>query len=171
MNTNSDVLIRKMNEDDYEIMAKWLSTEAVLEFYGDVNSPFDLEKVKEKYEPRIAGEVPVTPYIVELGETPIGYIQKYSLSEEKKVEFGYSSHDQVYGIDQFIGVQNLFNKGIGTKMVRQFIDYFFGNKGANIVILDPEVSNIRAIKCYEKCGFSKVRLIEEGNNWLMECCV
>ncbi|WP_017187403.1 GNAT family N-acetyltransferase [Alkalibacillus haloalkaliphilus] len=167
MNPNQDLLIRKMNDEDYEIMAKWLSTEEVLEFYGDVNSPFSLEQVKEKYEPRIAEEVPVTPYIVELGDTPIGYMQKYSLSEEKKVEFGYSTHDQVYGIDQFIGVPSLFDKGIGTKMVRQFTDYIFDNTGANVVVLDPEVTNVRAIKCYEKCGFSKVKLIEE-NKWLME---
>ncbi|MDV2582369.1 GNAT family N-acetyltransferase [Alkalibacillus haloalkaliphilus] len=163
------VLIRKMNDEDYEIMAKWLSAEEVLEFYGDVNSPFNLEKVKEKYEPRISGEVPVNPYIVELGETPIGYMQKYSLSDEKKVEFGYSGHDKVYGIDQFIGKPKLFNKGIGTIMVRQFTDYIFDNTDANVVVLDPEVSNVRAIKCYEKCGFSKVRLIEGRNKWLMEC--
>nr|WP_246118823.1 hypothetical protein [Alkalibacillus haloalkaliphilus] len=35
--------------------------------------------------------------------------------------------------------------------------------------MDPEVSNVRAIKCYEKCGFSKVRLIEDRSKWLMEC--
>ncbi|GEN45385.1 hypothetical protein AHA02nite_11610 [Alkalibacillus haloalkaliphilus] len=124
MNLDLKVLIRKMNEDDYETMAKWLSTEEVLEFYGDVNSPFDLVKVKEKYGPRIAGEVPVIPYIVELGDTPIGYMQKYSLSEEKKVGFGYFTHDQVYGVDQFIGVPSLFDKGIGTKMVRQLLVIF-----------------------------------------------
>ncbi|GGD13543.1 acetyltransferase [Pontibacillus salipaludis] len=99
METTEDLIIRKMNHDDYGVVAKWLSTEEVLEFYGDVNSLFSLEKVKKKYGPRVAGEIPITPYIVELGNIPIGFMQKYQLSEEKKVEYNYSINYQIYGID------------------------------------------------------------------------
>jgi aminoglycoside 6'-N-acetyltransferase len=51
--STNEISIRKMNHNDYEIMAGWLSTPEVLEFYGDINSPFTLEKIKSKYEPRI----------------------------------------------------------------------------------------------------------------------
>lgn len=79
-----NVSIRKMQHTDYEVMTVWLSTEKVLEFYGDVNSPFTLAQVKNKYEPRVNGDVPVIPYIVELDRTPIGFMQQYKLNDEKK---------------------------------------------------------------------------------------
>lgn len=44
-------------------MEKWLSTPEVLEFFGDVNSPFTVEQVKRKYEPRINDD---TSWLMEL---------------------------------------------------------------------------------------------------------
>jgi aminoglycoside 6'-N-acetyltransferase len=70
MNTNS-VSIRKMKHTAYEVMAQWLSTKEVLEFYGDVNSPFTLQQVKDKYEPRVNGDIPVISYTVELDGSPM----------------------------------------------------------------------------------------------------
>lgn len=167
MNTQS-ISIRKMKHTDYEVMSQWLSTKEVLEFYGDVNSPFTLEQVKEKYEPRVNGDIPVIPYIVELDGSPIGFIQQYKLTKEKQEEFGYPTYLTIYGIDQFIGYPHLFNKGIGTKMIKLFIEYIFENKDVDIIILDPAVSNLRAIRCYEKCGFKKVKKINDDTCWLME---
>jgi len=157
-----------MRHTDFEMMAHWLSTIEVLEFYGDVDSPFTLQQVEDKYGPRINGDVPVTPYIAELGESPIGFLQHYSLSKEKKKEFGYPVKLTIYGIDQFIGYPSLFNQGLGTVMVKKFVDYISQHKRADGIILDPEVTNTRAIRCYEKCGFTKVGKIYEGVNWLME---
>lgn len=53
-----------MTDNDYGLMAKWLSTREVLEFYGDINSPFSIEQVRKKYEPRVRGEILVLPFIV-----------------------------------------------------------------------------------------------------------
>ena len=47
---------------------------------------------------------------------------------------------------------------------------------ASKVILDPHIGNVRAIRCYEKCGFRKVKLLslhelhegEYRDSWLME---
>ncbi|MDY0395673.1 GNAT family N-acetyltransferase [Virgibacillus halophilus] len=162
------VSIRNMEHTDYEIMGKWLSTKEVLEFYGDMNSPFTLEEVKRKYAPRVNGDIPVHPYIVELNSAPVGFMQRYKIDEDEKKEFGYASKLCVYGIDQFIGIPDLFNKGLGTIMVSKFIAYIRLHTDVDIIILDPDVSNMRAIKCYEKCGFKKVRKINKGLNWLME---
>ncbi|WP_325166663.1 GNAT family N-acetyltransferase [Viridibacillus soli] len=162
----TNINIRKMTDNDYEVMAKWLSTKEVLEFYGDVNSPFTIDQVRNKYEPRIRGDVLVSPFIVELGSSPIGFMQYYKLEEQN--DFGYSTNQVVYGIDQFIGVPNLFNKGYGTIMVSTFIDFISSNTDADVIILDPEVSNVRAIRCYEKCGFLRVKKFNNESNLLME---
>lgn len=78
----NDLFIRKMCENDYQYMSKWLSTKEVLTFYGDVNEPFSLEMVKEKYGPRIDGEINVPPFIVELKDQPIGFMQYYQVDNE-----------------------------------------------------------------------------------------
>ncbi|MFJ7666378.1 GNAT family N-acetyltransferase [Lysinibacillus sp. NPDC097195] len=160
--------IRKMTENDYAIMAKWLSTKEVLEFYGDVNSPFSLAQVKQKYEPRVLGESPVSSFIVELNHLPIGYMQYYIIKANDQKEFGYTENQVIYGIDQFIGYPSLFNKGYGTIMVRHFIDFIINTTDAEVIIVDPEISNTRAIRCYEKCGFSIVKKIQNESHFLME---
>ncbi len=153
----STVSIREMKHTDYEIMAQWLSTEEVLEFYGDVNSPFTLQQVKDKYKPRVNRKVSVTPYIVELAGSPIGFMQYYILDEKIQEKFGYPTNLTVFGIDQFIGYPKLFNKGIETKIIRLFIEHIYQHKHVDFIILDPAISNTRAIRTYEKCGFRKVK--------------
>ncbi|MFC4712733.1 GNAT family N-acetyltransferase [Planococcus dechangensis] len=162
-----NVSIRKMNHADLETMARWLSTEAVLKFYGDVNSPFSLQQVEKKYGPRIDGDVLVVPFIVELNGAPIGFMQYYKIEKCEQQTFGYPANLDVYGIDQFIGVPSLFNKGLGTIMVKKFIVSIVETTDADLVILDTAISNPRAIRCYEKCGFSKMQKINNGRSWLM----
>ncbi|MFB7158162.1 GNAT family N-acetyltransferase [Lysinibacillus sp. NPDC056232] len=167
MDTNN-IYIRKMTDNDYGLMAKWLSTKEVLEFYGDINSPFSIEQVRKKYEPRVRGEILVFPFIVELDGSPIGFMQYYKLQAEELKELGYLNNQVVFGIDQFIGIPKLFNKGYGTIMVSKFIELIIKITDAEIIILDPEVSNERAIRCYEKCGFTKVKKINNERALLME---
>ena len=162
------VSIRKMQHADLEIMARWLSTREVLEFYGDINSPFTLDQVKKKYQARIDGDVPVVPFIAELKDGPIGFMQHYKIKKKEQQKFGYPANSTIYGIDQFIGVPTLFNNGLGTIMVQKFIASIFRNTDAEVIILDTAVSNVRAIKCYEKCGFVKLKKINNGSSWLME---
>lgn len=165
---NENLLIRKMEFTDYEALAHWLSTREVLEFFRDVNAPFTLDQVKAKYGPRINGDAPIYPYIVELNNRPIGFMQHYKLSEDKQTELGYPISDMVFGIDQFIGIPELYGKGLGTLMVNAFTKQLTETTEVQIITVDPEVSNLRAIKCYEKCGFQKVKKLNEETCWLME---
>lgn len=160
--------IRRMVHEDLDLMAKWLKTIEVLEFFGDPEKPFSTRQVREKYAPRIDGTVAVEPYIVEREGSPFAFMQCYRLSRGDYGSGGYSIEETLYGIDQFIGEPSLFNKGYGTQMVRKFLDFIFDEKQADTVIVDPELTNPRAIRCYEKCGFHKVRKIDGGRKWLME---
>ncbi|MEY9979749.1 GNAT family N-acetyltransferase [Lysinibacillus sp. RC79] len=95
-------------------------------------------------------------------------MQYYKLQEEEQKELGYLNNQVILGIDQFIGIPKLYNKGYGTIMVSKFIELIINITDAEIIILDPEVSNERAIRCYEKCGFSKVKKINNESALLME---
>jgi aminoglycoside 6'-N-acetyltransferase len=56
------------------------------------------------------------------------------------------------------------------------VDYLINTKRADKVVMDPQTWNERAIQCYEKCGFRKVKLLpkhefHEGDyrdSWLIE---
>lgn len=68
------------------------------------------------------------------------------------------------GLTSSSGEPSLFNKGYGTKMIKQFGDTI----QADAIILETAISNVRAIRCYVKCGFCKVKQIKNGAAWLME---
>lgn len=160
--------IRRMSHDDLGIMTKWLNTKEVLEFFGDPDAPPSAIQIRKKYGPRIDGAVAVKPYIVETEGKPFAFMQCYRLTDEDYKSYGYSIEETIYGIDQFIGEPELLGKGYGTQMVTEFLSFIFNGKGADAVTVDPELINPRAIRCYKKCGFQKIKQIDGDRKWLME---
>ena len=57
------------------------------------------------------------------------------------------------GIDQFIGVPEMLGQGHGSAFIRAHIEALF-ERGAPAVGTDPHPDNARAIRAYEKAGFS-----------------
>ena len=150
-----ELLIRRMNTNDFKLMVKWLNDEKVLEFYEE--PPTNLDRVIKKYGPRVEGKHYVTPCIVEHKEQPIGYIQYYEIQEDKLNSYGYTANDRIFGIDQFIGETQLWGKGIGTSMIRMMLNYLHTKKNASSVVLEVKKGNARAIASYKKCGFREMK--------------
>ncbi|WP_180955043.1 GNAT family N-acetyltransferase [Bacillus sp. V3-13] len=84
-----------MQIEDFPAMARWLRTPVVLEFYGGVENPFTLEMIHEKYGPRVRGEIPVVPHIVQAGKEPIGFMQCYQTTTDDKREYGYQPDENI----------------------------------------------------------------------------
>ena len=151
--------VRHLQSGDKHLMAKWLSTPAVLEFYEGRDRSFTLEMVTEKF---FKTEKDIERCLVEYKNEKIGYIQFYHVNDHTSKIDDYSDEEVVYGMDQFIGEIKYWNKGIGTLLVKAMLTYLIEHKQATIVIMDPQVNNNRALKCYEKCGFKKVRLLPKN---------
>jgi aminoglycoside 6'-N-acetyltransferase len=157
---------------DFEHMATWLSDPRVLEFYEGRDRPFSLEMVRQIFDPAALEEEGVVPAILEYQGQPVGYLQFYPAYLE---EYHFDETGTVYGLDLFIGQPAVWGKGVGTAFIRLLLRYLFTEKGADWVILDPHVDNLRAIRAYEKCGFRKIKLLpkhewHEGSYvdcWLM----
>lgn len=171
---NGKLLVRLLEWKDNFLLAKWLSNPLVLEYYEGRDNPFDLEKVKKEFYQRKDG---VIGCIVEFDNMEIGYIQFYQLDNEERKLYGYEGvPDVIYGIDQFIGEINYWNRGIGTLLVKSMVTFLVEQKQADRVVMDPQTWNERAIHCYEKCGFEKVKLLpkkelhegEYRDCWLIE---
>lgn len=157
---NDKLVVRLLEQTDSSLLAKWLSDPLVLEFYEGRDNPFDLEKVQEKF---YNDENGLVRCIVEYDQTPIGYIQFYQVDSDERKLYGYDETSEVlYGMDQFIGESTYWNKGIGTLLVKSTVEFLVEQYQAERVVMDPQTCNERAIRCYEKCGFKKVKLLPKN---------
>lgn len=149
--------VRPLTPNDYSLLAKWLSDVHVLEFYEGRDRPYNMLKVANVFGKKLVRKV--TPCIVEYESKAIGYIQFYPLANEDHLIYGFSPQERVYGLDQFIGEPNQWNRGIGTLLVSETAKYVMKRFDVDFIVVDPQVSNTRAIRCYEKAGFQKKSLL------------
>lgn len=153
------LLIRPLRDcpADIAVMARWLSDPRVLAFYEGQENPHDEAKVRQSF---IEGKDPwETACIVEYQGKPLGYIQFYPVDEAGSPGYGTAYEPDTWATDQFIGEPECWGKGIGTAMLTLVLDYLVREKGARRVLLDPVVSNARAIRAYEKCGFRRMGIL------------
>jgi aminoglycoside 6'-N-acetyltransferase len=171
---NGKLMVRELEVRDKHLIAKWLSDPSVLEYYEGRDNPFDLEKVNEKFYVR---ENNLVRCMVEYDKVNIGYIQYYDLDDEQRNLYGYYEiSESIYGMDQFIGEVDFWNKGIGTVLIKSMVAFLMEEKQADKVVMDPQTWNERALACYEKCGFKKVKILpkneyhegEYRDCWLIE---
>jgi aminoglycoside 6'-N-acetyltransferase len=170
---NDKLTIRNLEKKDKQILIKWLTDDKVLQYYEGRDNPHNEEMVEESFYK----DGDKTPCIIEYLGNPIGYIQFYNISEEEIEEYGYTNFQgSIFGTDQFIGEPKYWNQGIGKDLMKLMIEFLTKEKGAKKIVLDPQTWNERAIKCYESCGFKKVKLmlkheLHEGelkDCWIME---
>ena len=156
--SNDKISLRLLTEQDKNLLLKWLTDERVLNFWEGKSAVFDLNRIEEDYYAE--EDVEIIRAIIEYDGKSIGYVHMYKLNEELLNEYEYPSTNKVvYGIDQFIGESEYWGKGIGTDFMRLVLQYLTKEKGAEIIILDPHADNPRAIRCYEKVGFKKIKFL------------
>jgi len=117
-----------------------------------------LERVIEKYGQRIKHPTDVFPYFILQNGEPIGFIQYYFADET------------TIGLDMWLGTRQVRSKGHGSEALRQMVRLIHRKYPAvRELFIDPEVENIRAVKCYRKAGFQDVQEIidEEGARCLL----
>jgi aminoglycoside 6'-N-acetyltransferase len=162
---NETILIRKLQDcdADYKLLTKWLSDPTVLEYYEGQSNSFNLDRVKEKFEHRARGESRVNVGVVEYKENPIGFVQYYEITPNEYSEaelIDMHEFKMPYGMDIIIGETDYWNKGIGTEVLQTLIKHLFEHLNVDIIFIDPQTWNKRAIRCYEKCGFKAIGIIK-----------
>ncbi|MEK3887500.1 GNAT family N-acetyltransferase [Bacillus sp. FSL K6-3431] len=168
------IIVRELERSDDVLLAKWLSDPEILEYYEGRDNAFDIYKVMKTF----FNEEDINRSIIEFEGVAIGYIQFYLLDEKTMEVYDYPIDEKVviFGMDQFIGEVNYWNRGIGQALIHSMVNYLIGQKQSIKIVMDPQTWNDRAIHCYEKCGFQKVKLLpkhelhegEYRDCWLME---
>lgn len=111
------------------------------------------------------------PYVVLADGEPIGYIQSYVAMGSGDGWWEDEQDPGVRGIDQFLSRADQLGQGLGTRMVRAFVEQLFADPSVTRIQTDPSPENRRAIRCYQKAGFRAVCEIDtpDGRALLMVC--
>src|ERR1700704_1464073 len=139
-----------MTSADLLLIRRWLETPHVSEWWHDPAEQFEL----------VSGDLDhpdMAQYIVASDGRPFAYLQCYNLSDWN-TGFG-PQPSGTRGLDQFIGEAGMLDRGHGSTFIRTFTEQLLA-KGAPCVVIDPDPANARAIRAYEKAGFSKDRIVD-----------
>ena len=160
---------RPLTAADLTLLHEWLLRPHVAEWW-----PFGttLEEVRDEYGDCVTGADPTRCYIAYADGAPIGFIQAYSPVQAHADGWWLDEHDpNVRGIDQFLANADQLDRGLGTRMIRAFVDRLFDDPSVTRIQTDPDPRNARAIRCYQKVGFRAARVLDtpDGPALLMYC--
>ena len=137
--------LRPVTAADLPMLKTWLAEPHVAEWW-DEGPEASLAEIVEAMD-----FISTEPLIAELNGRLIAYVQSY----HPHLEDDHPYQDQPFGtlgIDVSIGVPDLVGVGHGSRLVRAFVDMLF-EEGCPRVVIDPDPTNARAIRAYEKAGF------------------
>lgn len=139
--------LRALERSDLVKVWKWLNDEEVMWFMAAPCNTQSLAEVEQWFSRlQEAAGYSSRHFIIETEEgTPIGGIYyEYLDTRHQRTEVGMQ-----------IGEKEYWGKGYGTDAMITFLDYLFNELGLHRVYLRVERYNTRALKCYEKCGFTQ----------------
>ncbi len=139
---------RRMTQADMPMARRWLETPEVTRWWGDADGEISLLQ-DDLDDPRMS------MWIVSHLGRPFAYIQDYDPLAWAMHHFG-DLPQGARGIDQFIGEPDMLNRGHGSAFIRAHVEHLFA-AGAPVIGTDPDPGNARAIRAYEKAGFTPTR--------------
>jgi RimJ/RimL family protein N-acetyltransferase len=162
------VSFRPLAQADLPLLHEWLHRPHVAEWWSQ---PPTLAGVEEEFGPLLGGQSTTRPYVVLGDGAPIGYIQSYVAMASGDGWWEDEQDPGVRGIDQFLAHSGQLGRGLGTVMVRAFVEHLFADPSVTRIQTDPSPENSRAIRCYEKAGFHAVGEVDtpDGRALLMIC--
>jgi RimJ/RimL family protein N-acetyltransferase len=162
------ITFRPLALADLPMLHEWLVRPHVAEWWSPTPP---LAEVEQEFEPLVSGRSTTKPYLVLGDGTPIGYIQSYIAQDSGDGWWRDEQDPGVRGIDQFLAHAEQLGRGVGTAMVRTFVQHLFADPAVTRIQTDPSPSNLRAIRCYEKAGFRPLGEIDtpDGRALLMVC--
>ncbi|MDY7225041.1 GNAT family N-acetyltransferase [Hyalangium rubrum] len=159
------ITFRALSEADLPLLHDWLSRPHVAEWWEPTPT---FEEVREDYLPRLAPQdvrpldarAGVVQYLAYEGDVPFAFVQAYRVMAHQHEGWWQDETDPcALGIDQFIGLPDRLGQGLGTRLLRAFLQFLFEDPRVTTVQTDPSPDNARAIACYRKVGFRDVGLV------------
>ncbi len=145
-----------VDETHRALLRQWFSQSHAQEWWGDAE-----EELALIYD----GNGEHEPFIACVKGEAIAYIQGWWPSQHPDLPWQCNMTRTTRGIDITIGDEANLGKGYGPLIIRHFAAKLF-SQGATRLIIDPDKTNLRAVKAYLKAGF--IPFGEHQNDLLME---
>jgi aminoglycoside 6'-N-acetyltransferase len=153
---DSQIRFRPLALADLELMQRWLNHDFVARWWPGWPS---LAQVRAKYQPRIEGCEPTKCFIFEVEAESVGYIQCYYIRDWPEYAIGAEGKNAA-GIDLFIGARERAYRGLGPRVIREFLRcVVFREYRVDSCIIGPAQNNHAAIRAYEKAGFRHLKTV------------
>jgi aminoglycoside 6'-N-acetyltransferase len=146
-------VVRPATEDDVDLLIGWHAD-------PDVSRYWDGETfTREQMLVRLA-RPDVDPYVVQENGVPVGYLQAW---------FDDDSPDEG-GLDMFL-IPDARGRGLGPDAARTLARWLLSVGGRRRLTVDPYSSNERAVRAWEKAGFTLLESREPDHEhslpWLL----
>jgi aminoglycoside 6'-N-acetyltransferase len=146
------IALRPMRVDDVPLVERWDDDPDVAASGGD-SDWYD-------WPVELARDVAWREFlIVEDDDRPVGFVQLLDAVAEEEQYWG-EVESAAWAIDIWIGSPADRGRGVGTASMRAALDRCFDVHAASVVLIDPLVTNERAIRFYRRLGFGSI-----GERW------
>jgi aminoglycoside 6'-N-acetyltransferase len=144
-----EFIIRPTTPDDLTLLLAWHGDPDVYRYWD--RRPQTEEEIRHKY---LGGRLPrVRCFIIESSpHQPVGFIQHADLEPPGHV-----------GIDMFL-IPTARGVGLGPRVARYLAEHLLKTASAQLVTVDPLLSNQRAIRAWRNAGFTEHSPIESGDH-------
>lgn len=153
-----EVRLRLATSTDVANLERWDNAEHVLAVSGD-DGPWDWPtEISVPWQ-----EV----WLCEVDDIPIGVVILLDAAAEPSHYWDTETEKvspATFAIDIWIGVQDAIGRGYGTAMMQHAIARAFDVNGAQRIVIDPLITNERAISFYRSLGFVEVGPRRFGND-------
>jgi aminoglycoside 6'-N-acetyltransferase len=163
--------LRPLTREDLEMVHAWCYEPHAKRW---VSRDRSLRDIVDEYETYIDKTVRIFPYVVTYGGTPIGLVEWERFGDFPDFMQRYEVTDpDAANCDILIGDPRYARRGLGAPLVQKLVaEKIFADPRITRVIIDPEVENRIAIRCYEKAGFRFLRRVDDDGEgrplYLME---
>ena len=150
------------------MLREWLMRPHVAEWWGQADS---IEELRDSYIAQSNEANATRAYIAYQGSIAVGFIQSYVVMGSGGGWWEQETDPGARGTDQFLAAASELGKGLGTAMIRVFLNRLFADPEVTVVQTDPHPTNLRAIRSYKKAGFQEVETVTtpDGLAVLMRC--
>jgi aminoglycoside 6'-N-acetyltransferase len=150
-----DISFRQLARSDYPLLRSWLLQPHVQRWWADDPS---FEALEADYGGCIDGTEPAEVFIALRGDAPFGLAQRYRLAAYPQyvndLQALLDVPPHAASIDYLVGEEADIGRGLGTKMLRAFVDRVWQEDAECTALLVPvHTGNIASWRALEKIGF------------------